>query len=133
MSMKTIDQYMTVARYTVAPGDTLVKAKEMMQASSVRHLPVLDGERVVGIVTLSDLFVMEAIVAADPDRTIVEEAMSKELYIVAPSEPLANVASEMARRSVGSAIVVDRGKLVGIFTSTDACRVLGEVLKQQAT
>lgn len=125
---RTIGASMTTAKYSVAPTDTLGKAKELMQLNAVRHLPVLDGGRVVGIVTLSDLYVMEAIVAADPDKTHVEDAMSKELYLVAPETPLAEVAREMAARGVGSAIVVENQRLVGIFTSTDACRVLGEVL-----
>ena len=126
--MTTIGRYMTPVKHWLGPKDTLVKAKEMMQLYAVRHLPVLDGERIAGIVTLSDLFVMEAVIAVDPDKTLVEEAMSKDLYLVEPSEPLANVAREMARRQVGSAIVVEDGRLAGIFTSTDACRVLGEIL-----
>jgi acetoin utilization protein AcuB len=129
--MSTIGRYMTEAKYVVAPRDTLVKAKELMQLYQVRHLPVLDGPKVVGMVTLGDLYVMEAIVEADPDKTLVENAMSRELYIVGPDAPLSEVATEMARREVGSALVVENDRLAGIFTTTDACRVLGEVLKRQ--
>jgi acetoin utilization protein AcuB len=124
----TIGRSMTVAKHWVAPGDTLVAAKALMEAHTIRHLPVLEGTTVVGVVTMSDLFVMEATFAADPEKTTVEEAMSRDVYTVAPSEPLENVAREMARRYIGSAIVLEDGKLVGLFTTTDACRILAEVL-----
>jgi predicted transcriptional regulator len=128
MMMMTVGRAMTAAKHVLRKGDPLSKAKELMQMNAVRHLPVLEGDRVIGIITMSDLYVMEAVVAADPDKTLVDEAMSKELYIVKPEEPLANVALEMAKRQVGSALIVENGKLTGIFTTTDACRVLGETL-----
>lgn len=129
--MTTIGRAMTAVKHTLQSGDVLSKAKELMQVNAVRHLPVLAGDRVVGIVTMSDLYVMEAVVAVDPEKTTVDEAMSKELYLVEPNEPLAKVASEMAARQVGSALVLENGKLAGIFTTTDACRVLGEVLSSR--
>src|SRR5262245_39233431 len=126
--MITVGRYMTEVRHQLAPGDTLVKAKELMQANAIRHLPVLKDSKVVGMLTLGDLYVMEAIVAADPEKTTVESAMSRELYLVEPEQPLAEVAGEMALRHVGSALVLKNGELTGIFTTTDACRVLGEIL-----
>ena len=120
---------MTAPVHVVRPGDSLTVAREAMHAHGVRHLPVLDEQRLVGVVTLSDLYAAEAILQADPDATSVEQLMARELYAVPPETPLADVAEAMAERHVGSALVVEGETLVGLFTSTDACRALALVLK----
>lgn len=125
----TIGQHMTPAKYWVTPDDPISRAKEQMQAGGVRHLPVLEGDRVVGMLTLGDLWVMEAVAEVDPDETEVSSAMSREVYAVSRETPLADVAKEMWRRHIGSTLVLEDGKLVGLFTTTDACRVLGELLE----
>ena len=52
-------------------------------------------------------------------------------YIVSIDEPLDKVLLTMAERHIGSAIVTKAGKLVGIFTSVDACRIFGEYLQDR--
>ena len=47
--------------------------------------------------------------------------------------PLDQVVTEMAERRIGSALITHHDKLVGIFTVTDACRVLAEILRSQST
>jgi acetoin utilization protein AcuB len=128
----TVGEHMSPAKHVVAPADSLAIARDVMQANLVRHLPVVEKDRVVGMITQSDLFVMESTFAVDPEKTRVRDAMSSDLYTVAPSEPLDVVAGEMARRHIGSAIVLEGGALVGLFTTTDACRILGEVLRERA-
>ena len=56
--------------------------------------------------------------------------MLPDTYLVEIDAPLARVASEMADRHIGSAIVVRRGKLAGILSVTDVCRVLAELLDE---
>ena len=124
----TIGDVMTAARHVVSPNDSLVSAKELMQFHGIRHLPVVDGGRVVGMVTLSDLYVMEGVMEVDPDRTLVASAMSHEAFCVARDSPIGRVAAEMAARKVGSAVVLEDERIVGIFTASDACRVLGQLL-----
>lgn len=109
----------------------LSAARELMHAHAVRHLPVVEEGRVVGMVTLSDLYAAEAIIQADPDGTQVETIMAQELYSVSPSTPLAQVAAEMARRRLGSVVVEEGGALVGLFTTSDACRALAELLQTE--
>ena len=61
----------------------------------------------------------------DPTNTLVEEAMTADPYIVEPEEPLTSVVAHMAEHKVGSAVVAHYGRLLGLFTTTDALRVLG--------
>ena len=125
-----IRAYMTTVRFAVAPGDPITRARELMQANAIRHLPVVDADgAVVGIVSIGDLYATEAIAELDPDRTEVEHAMSQDVYTVGPDTPLAEVAEGLAERHVGSAVVVEGGRLVGLFTGTDALRVLARVLR----
>jgi acetoin utilization protein AcuB len=54
--------------------------------------------------------------------------MSTEVYAVHPESPLDEVASEMASKKYGSAVVLQNGKVVGIVTTVDLCRALAELL-----
>jgi acetoin utilization protein AcuB len=67
----------------------------------------------------------------DPEQVTVAEAMSTGVYHVAPDTPIDEVATELARHRYGSALVVERNQLVGIFTMVDACRALGEVFSSR--
>lgn len=124
----TVGSCMTSPVHVLQPSSTLTEATETMHTHQVRHLPVVDDGRLVGIVTLSDLYAAEAILQANPDDTAVEQLMARELYAVGPDTPLAEVAGVMAERHLGSALVVENGRLVGLFTATDACRVLSRSL-----
>jgi acetoin utilization protein AcuB len=64
----------------------------------------------------------------NPREVTVAEAYSQEIYKVAPSALLTEVAKEMAHHKYGSALVLDNQKLVGIFTWVDALNGLAEVL-----
>lgn len=101
----------------------------MMQALSIRHLPVVDGERLVGIVTERDMRMLEGC-GVSPLETRVRDAMTPEPYVVDVKTPLATVAKHMADRKLGSAVIMDDGRIVGIFSTTDALRVLAEVFDE---
>lgn len=123
-----VRDHMSKACHSVSASDPITTAKELMQFHAIRHLPVLEGDRVVGMVTLGDLYAMEAVAELDPDRNDVSQAMSEDLYTVSPDTPLAEVARTMAERHIGSVVVLEDGRLAGLFTASDACRVLGELL-----
>lgn len=120
---------MTAPVHVVAPESSLTEAREAMHAHGVRHLPVLREGSLVGVVTLSDLYAAEAILQADPDATTVEQLMARDIFTVAPDTSLRDVAEVMAERHLGCALVVEDGTLVGMFTSTDACRALAVLLR----
>jgi CBS domain-containing protein len=85
----------------------------------------------VGVLSDRDIAFM-SIGGARPDlvdHLCVRDVCSFEVYAVGPDEPLAVVLREMAERRIGSTIVTDGGKIVGLFTATDACRCFAEFLE----
>jgi acetoin utilization protein AcuB len=126
----TIQEFMTKNPHTIGQEQALTVAHQMMRAHKVRHLPVLHGNRLVGIVSQRDLFLVETLKDVQPDTMLVSEAMTEVPMSVSPSAPLLGVAEEMANKKYGAAVVVEQGKVIGIFTTVDALRVLSVVLKQ---
>jgi acetoin utilization protein AcuB len=119
-----VRSYMTAAPRTVGPRQTLADAHALMRAHRIHHVPVVQNGKVVGIVTQRDLLLIESLPDVNPSEVPVEDAMTRDLFIVTPRTPLAVVASEMADRRLGSAIVMDEDVVAGMFTATDACRAL---------
>jgi acetoin utilization protein AcuB len=102
------------------------EAHERMRTLGVRHLPVLeeDEPRLIGILSERDLFFVEAVRELDPSEALVEDAMSTNVYVVPPSRPVGEVAAKMVESKFGCAVVTRQDRVVGIFTTTDALRVL---------
>jgi len=124
----TIQSFMTPSVHTIGVNRTLAEAHKLMNDHNIRHLPVMEGGRLSGLLSMRDLHLIETLRDVDPKQVTVEEAMSQEVFAVSPDEPLAAVAGMMARRKYGSAVVTQGGAVLGIFTTTDACRVLDELL-----
>lgn len=124
----TIRDYMTESPHTIGSEQTLAMAHALMREHSIRHLPVLHGGQLAGMVTVRDLHLVETLKDVEPDAVRVEEAMTPDPYVVAPSALLRDVAGEMAERKLGSAIVVEGKKVVGVFTTVDALRALVEAI-----
>lgn len=118
---------MTVAPVVIGVADTLSDAHRLMRERGIRHLPVLDAGRLVGVVSQRDLYLAESLPGVDPSTDTVREAMSAEPYTVPPGAPIEEVAATMADRRLGAAIVVDRGAVIGVFTTVDALRVLASL------
>jgi acetoin utilization protein AcuB len=128
MRTKPIREFMTAHPHSVGLEQSLSKAHQLMREHAIRHLPVLDGGRVVGLLSQRDLHLIETLTDVDPEEVTVEEAMSTEPYCVSPSKPLGEVAMEMAERKLGAAIVTDHGRVVGLYTTVDALRALADAL-----
>ncbi len=124
----TIREYMTATPQTIGAGQSMLTAHQMMRAFSVRHLPVLDRGKLLGIVTDRDLQLLESFRGVDQRTTPVSDAMTQDPFTCHPDDPVEHVARIMAQRKFGCALVVDEGKVVGIFTMTDATRALADAL-----
>jgi len=124
MKSRPIRDLMTKQPFTVGSAQTLATAHELMRARRVRHLPVLDDGRLVGIVSQRDLYFIETLKDVDPRTVLVEEAMTREPYAVTPRVAISTVARTMVQERYGAAVVVDRGRVVGIFTALDALKAL---------
>lgn len=121
--------YMTGCPHSIGADQPLAEAHEMMRSLKVRHLPVLSGGKLLGILSDRDLAFVESMKDVDPKRITVEEAMTPEPYVCEGGTSLATVAREMQQHRYGAALVTEGGKLIGVFTTTDALRALGDALE----
>lgn len=121
---RSIRHFMTSSPYTIGQEQSLEKAHELMREHGIRHLLVLVAGKLVGLVSQRDLHMIETLRDVDQQNTTVGEAMSQDVYCVEPSAALFEVAREMAEHKYGSAVVCERGRVVGVFTTTDALRAL---------
>ena len=122
---------MTGGPQTIGHDQTLAAAHRMMREHSIRHLPVLDAGKLVGILSLRDLLFIETLKDIDQEQVQVREAMSQDVFAIGPRSSVTTVAAEMAEQKYGSAIVMDKGDVVGIFTTVDALKALSSLLDEQ--
>jgi acetoin utilization protein AcuB len=125
----SVQKYMSTNPHSIGREQPLAKAHDVMRENKIRHLPVLDGGRLVGMITLRDLHLVETLKDVDPKKITVEEAMSSTVYSVSPEASLDDVVAEMAEHKYGSAVVMQNNKVVGIVTTVDVCRALAELLR----
>jgi acetoin utilization protein AcuB len=131
MPSPIVERYMSAAPVTIAPERTLAAAHRLMREHGIRHLPVVDGGRLVGLLSQRDLYLLETLASVDPAAETVGEAMSAEPYAVGPDAPLERVAATMAKRRIGSAVVLEHGAVVGLFTTTDALLALTALIRRR--
>ncbi len=127
----TVKELMSVKVATLGQGDTLDIADGIMCMGRIRHLPVLDAGRVVGIVSQRDLF-RAALGAAlafgirRPQELMrsleIRDVMSTPAVTVEPGAPVQQAARTMADKKIGCLPVVEGGRLVGILTEHDVLR-----------
>lgn len=123
---------MTRQLFTIGPDDVLENLEELMEQFRFRHLPVVDGDQLVGLISRSDLWHLSSSrlsVSAPEENAILHRLtasriMQKDCITVAPDEPLSNVAKLMWDSRVGCVPVVEKdGTLVGILTEGDFVRL----------
>ena len=129
--MPSVGAVMTSFPYFVNSEDNLPKIERLMDEHNIRHVPVLNKRRVVGIVSERDLhhFIKRSAPVEEKARIQAGDVMVADPYVVPFNAPLNEVVAEMAKRHVGSAIVVRRGSLAGILSGIDVCRILAEYLE----
>jgi acetoin utilization protein AcuB len=121
---RTVSAWMTLQPHTIGDDQSLLVARERMHHWQVRHLPVLHGGHLVGVLSERDVAMVESL-QGDLGRLRVEEAMTAEPWTTEPDAPLAQVAAAMAEQRIGTAVVVEGGdRVIGVFTTTDALRAL---------
>lgn len=131
MMEPTIERYMTEVPYTVGQRQSLADAHRLMNEHGIRHLPVLEDGKLVGIVSQRDLHFIETLQDVNPKEVMVSEAMTAEVFTVTRRSTVRKAAAEMAEHKHGSAVVVDKDRVVGIFTSVDALRALFALLEEE--
>jgi acetoin utilization protein AcuB len=125
--MLLVRDSMTREVVTVGPETTAAAALALCREKGIRHLPVLEGGWLVGMISDRDLRSATPALG-DPDRAEaleriqVADEMAKEVATVRPEDPIEEAAIEMYERKIGCLPVVDDGDLVGIVTSSDVMR-----------
>jgi len=128
--MPTIKVAMTTFPWSIDIDAPAEEAWATMLEHRIRHLPVTADDALIGIVTERELrLVLRP--GVEPGDWKVRQVCEEDAYVVSDDTPLDVVVSEMAERQIGSALVQRRGKLVGILTTTDVCRVLAELLESR--
>lgn len=106
---------------TVSAGTSLKEAYKIMEEKNIRHLPVVDGEKILGIVTDRDLRLATSVLSKYPFDTssAVEKVMSHPVQTAHPSDPIEIATRTMRELKIGCLPVVEDGQLVGIVTGMD--------------
>jgi acetoin utilization protein AcuB len=129
MKPETIEKYMTIAPKTIGFDQSLETATEYMRKLHVRHLPVLKGGKLIGIVSDRDINLVLTFAKQDALALPVEEALTPDPYFTTVDASLADVAAKMAEKKYGCALVMEGNHVVGIFTAVDALRALTDILQ----
>jgi acetoin utilization protein AcuB len=122
-----VQDIMQVRVVTVTPQTAVSEALQSLRARGIRHLVVLDDDRLVGIVSDRDL----KQVTAQPEpleRCVVGDIMSGAVITVDPTAPVEDAARLMLTRAISALPVMQAGRLVGIVTETDVVRLFVRAL-----
>lgn len=135
-----VREFMTTDVTALQETDSLLDARMVFVRSSFRHLPVLKGKALVGVVTEHDVkqFAPSLMSGVKPDEynrlletTPVSRAMTREPLTVRTDQPIFEAAALLYDRSFGCLPVVENGELVGILTTTDMLRLLMRLIRDQ--
>lgn len=126
----TVQKFMSYDPVSLDADKAIVDAENLMRDLGIRHLPIVENGTVVGILSDRDIKLAKSIVQA-ADAIQVRHICQNDVYCVEPNTPIDVVVDTMADHQYGSAVVVQNGKLVGIFTTVDACRTLAEITRQR--
>lgn len=132
-----IKHWMTSNPITVKPSTLVVEASKIMKEHGIRRLPVVDKDKVVGMLTHRNI--MEASPSAATSLSVhelnyiianlkVEEVMAKNPLCVSPEDSVMDVVRLGHEKGIGAFPVVDRGRLVGIATEAEIYRAFVSLL-----
>ena len=130
LSGNPIESVMTPYPYSIEMDAHVSSAKAMLTQFRIRHLPVKEGDKLAGVITMRDITRAEAcgIDTSTSSDVRVRQLCNTNVYVVRPAEPLVNVLKYMAEHYIDSALVARSGKLEGIFTFTDAFKRYADLL-----
>jgi acetoin utilization protein AcuB len=129
LTQTVIRDVMSPLPITVNAEKSLKFALEKMQEFNIRHLPVLKGGKILGLLSERDIRFLESYEKVDASQLIIEDAFTEGAYTVTPETKLTEVCADMAAKKYSSALVVDEGQLIGIFTWIDALEVIAKIKK----
>jgi CBS domain-containing protein len=121
---------------TVSPSATLAEARTLMHENRIHHLPVLDGDKLVGLITLTNVLAATDSFLRDDGSRIhaneigISDAMVTDVATVDVSASLRHAALFLEKHKIGCLPVMNNHELVGIITDTDFVAVAINLLEQ---
>lgn len=132
-----VAQRMRKSVITTSPTTTLAQAQALMREHGIRHLPVLEGGKLIGIVSSRDIRAAVPLPAAPEEARAyaeqlqalpVSHVMAREVVAVVPFTPVEHCARLMTEYKIGCLPVVAGGRLEGIVTTTDVLAMMAEMM-----
>lgn len=122
MMNELVQSHMTTDVITLGPENTLGEAREILLGKHIHHIPIVEGRRLVGMVTSWDIFKLGK--SADEYKDMkVKEIMTTKVATLDPDQHLGAVAEVLTQHLFHAVpIVNDQHELLGIVTSTDIVR-----------
>lgn len=115
-------------------ADNLTKAETLFKKHHIRHIPVVNGNKIIGMLSYTDLLRISFVDAVDDDEEdvdttvynmfTVEQVMAKNLVTISPDATIREAAEILATREFHALPVCTGNLLVGIVTTTDLIRYL---------
>ncbi len=131
-----VSAIMTKKVITLNHTDDLTTAEMLFKKHNIRHIPVVKGDEITGMLSYTDLLRISFADAVDETDTevetlvynmfTIEQVMAKKLTTVNASQTIKEVAEILASKEFHALPVVEEGKLVGIVTTTDLIKYLLE-------
>jgi len=116
---KSVKDAMTADVKTAGPSQSLTDVARLMKQEDVGSVPVVDGERLVGVVTDRDIVVRGIADGSDPHAIKAGDIASRDVVTVRPDDDLDAALRLMAQHQVRRLPVVDDGQLVGVVAQAD--------------
>ena len=130
--MPQLVSVMTPFPHAININEPAYRAEEMMQQHGFRHLPVLDDGNIESIISERDIARASSFGHSlkDEKSLLVSDICSPRVFIADVSDPLDKILDVMAEKHIGAVIVAKEGELAGIFTDSDACSLLSDLLRE---
>ena len=127
-----VDQFMTRDILTVHPDESVRRAAILMEWGRIRHVPVEEDEKLVGLVSYRTIIRLVAESGLEEDEFLpVRDVMKKDPISIAPTTPSVEAIRLMNEKAVGSLPVVEDGRLVGIVTEHDFTLIARGLLEEK--
>lgn len=129
-----VSTIMSVKMITLKKDDDLEKAELLFKKHNIRHIPVVEGKTIIGMLSYTDLLRISFADAVDESETeieslvynmfTIEQVMAKNVVVVSSDTSIKDVAKILSKKEFHALPVVDDGSLVGIVTTTDLINFL---------
>ncbi len=137
--MRTVKDWMVRDPVSIGPKASVAEAEALLEARRIRHLPVMDGDRLVGMITDRDVRLASMPrPRKEPNHRDallelirVEQVMTPDPVTASPDTPIAEAARLMLEHRYGGLPVVADGRLVGMITQGDLLKALLHLLRAE--